>query len=325
MTGADLMTWLGENWCITVLRSRPPLHVDSLTARLGSVVAEPRVWDRSMDRFIDADRDDPSPIGHYLLSQVDDSGCVWVIAEPFGVQAARPEVRALLSEGAETHTLLINENASTYCVVADGDVISSVDVALESDSGGDWRLDALARLRADTGVALDAAWWEGPQWLVRSQPFPQVPPEPPRDTPAARMAAILHSLSTVANILGMAERSEVVTALNAVRRLMQGDDPARGRSARHAERAVRTMNSALWDAFTGGGDLSTLQRGRGRPGAPPMEEDPLWRQMQLGLALEELLAVQMRSRDAAEDKVLLHLRNAVPDSWHELWPASPSD
>ncbi len=54
-----------------------------------------------------------------------------------------------------------------------------------------------------------------------------------------------------------------------------------------AQQSLQPLSCALWDAFTGGD--SAAAKASQRPGAPPMEDDPLWHQMQYGLALEQAL------------------------------------
>ncbi len=180
MSGAGLLEELGENWCVTVLQSDDALSRDEVTARLGSVVAEPVMWDRSMDRFHDIDWDREPFRAHYLLAQVDRGGRTWVVVEPYGIEATRQEVQALLSQRASTFTLVTNENALEYSHATQGSITGWTDVTLEDPPDDVDRLvRAVARLQHDSGVVLDEAWWTGPQWLVLSEPFARRPAPSP--------------------------------------------------------------------------------------------------------------------------------------------------
>src|SRR6478609_8262715 len=219
MSGGGLLEELGENWCVTVVRSDDALSRDTVTARLGSVVAEPVMWDRSMDRFHDIDWDREPFRAHYLLAQVDRAGRTWVVVEPYGIEATRQEVQALLSQGASTFTLLTNENALHYSLATRGSITGWTDVALEDPPDDVDRLArAFARLQHEGGVVLDEAGWTAPRWLVLSEPFPRRPAASSTSavTPE-RLALILGAVAVAADKVGLDDRPEVVAALGAMR------------------------------------------------------------------------------------------------------------
>jgi hypothetical protein len=161
---------------------------------------------------------------------------------------------------------LINENASVYSIAKDGVVTAWSDIALEDVVvDGDPVARALTRLQDDGGVVLDENWWNGQQWLVQLEPFPPGAPQPVEVLTSQRLKLIVEAVRVAAGQVGMAERAEVVTVFKTMDQIHLLDPSRRSDRARLvklAQKALTPLGYELWDAFTGGGDLKSLDRGR---------------------------------------------------------------
>jgi hypothetical protein len=97
-------------------------------------------------------------------------------------------------------------------------------------------------------------------------------------------------------------------------------DPTVREESVAAQARVAASVEALWEAYSPPALRGAAPHGRGRPGGPPQETDPLWQRLQAGIAVTELLAWAVAPADPVVEPpspaaVLLHVRLALADRW----------
>ena len=337
-----------------MLRSSAPLSLTDIAARLGATTAPPVRWGgndlESLDRF-----NDPEQVCSYLVAELGPR--LWTVLEYNDFQGTRPEVQRTLSAGVEQLTLFNGPHSAKLVLVRDGEVQVSLepqfpwpldrhgaapgvlDAVLEelvavadADADEDWRAPAVRAVERHTGVRFDDAWWKGPHWLVRAPEIPEGPPPEPVGLEAAlgavsqltRNRVLLLAVRETLRATGLGEDPVVAGALAVAERCAElaGDRSAGAITDAALERLI-PVSIDLYDEFSAGGsDRDVLKHGRGRPGAPPMEQDPVWLRMQSAMALEGLLRYLP---DGDVDfhfppplDFLCHLGYALQDQWPEL-------
>ncbi|WP_088289365.1 DUF6461 domain-containing protein [Kineosporia sp. A_224] len=367
-----------------------------VAARIGADPAALVAWDRDLGRFWDAD--DAAPV---LLSLVVPDAVPDVVPHPVpavvllevnGFEGSRPEVLTALSRGAEVVSLFRGVHSSRLSYAVDGRLLVTLDPAephvrhgerpdaLGDDldellSGalpleGGAEMLALDVVRRRTGVALDAAWWQGTHLLAAVEPLdadesvPGLPDaveaaldEIGRQTAAdptgavadLLLATLQDAVRAALHFTGLAEDDEhgpglaqAVAEARILRRLAvearpaafeaaqaaavrspdevaEPDETIRSESIAAQQRVAGTV-AALWEAYSPGDLRQDAGPGRGRPGAPFQEDDPLWHRLQAGIAVTELLAWAVAPANPYDDAhspadVLLHVRFALADRW----------
>ena len=115
---------LGEDFCLSVLRSSAPLSLTDIAARLGATTAPPVRWGgndlESLDRF-----NDPEQVCSYLVAELGPR--LWTVLEYNDFQGTRPEVQRTLSAGVEQLTLFNGPHSAKLVLVRDGEVQVSLE------------------------------------------------------------------------------------------------------------------------------------------------------------------------------------------------------
>ena len=204
------------------------------------------------------------------------------------------------------------------------------ELVVAADAEEDWRAPAVHAVERHTGVRFDDAWWKGPHWLVRAPEIPQGPPPEPVGLEAALQAVgqltrnrvLLAAVGATLRATGIGEDPVVAGAMADAERCAElaGDRSADAITAAALERLVPVSSDLYAEFSAGGSDRDVLKHGRGRPDAPPMEQDPVWLRMQSVMALEGLL---LYLPDGDVDfppplDFLCHLGYALQDQWPEL-------